>query len=140
MKQYRVVFGAYVRSYAGHFVYAESDDSGRQQAIDDFKARGAELQWLDADYGNLALPSIVSLQCDDPPGDVLEGFDFPVTSDDARQYAAAKLLAALENLMPHIESEIAQRRSSGIGEEWIELDRKAAAARAAIAAATAIKE
>ena len=51
-----------------------------------------------------------------------------------------KLLAALENLMPDIESEIDQRQHSGIDEEWIELDRKAADARAAIAEATAIKD
>ena len=136
----REVYGTYIRCYADHFIYAESDNAARQQAIEDFKARSAELQWLDTDYGNLALPSIVSLQCDDPPGDVLEGYDFPITSDDARQYAANKLLAALETLMPEIENEIDQRQHSGIDEEWIELDRKAADARAAIAEATAIKD
>lgn len=140
MKQYRVVFGAYIRSYADHTVRAETDDAARQQAIEDFKARGPNLQWLDPDYDNLALPSIVSMQSDDPPGDVLESHDFPVTPADARQYAANKLLAALENLMPDIENEIDQRRDSGIDEEWIELDRKAADAREAIAEATAIKD
>ena len=32
----------------------------------------------------------------EPPGDVLDGYDFPITPTDARQYAAAKLLAALD--------------------------------------------
>ena len=63
-----------------------------------------------------------------------------MTPADARQYAANKLLAALENLMPEIESEIDQRQHSGIDEEWIELDRKAADGRAAIAEATALDE
>ena len=138
MKQYRIVFGSFIRMYADHTVFAESDDAARQLAIEEFKARGPELQWLDADNGNLALPSIVSIQTDDPPGDVLEGHDFPVTPADARQYAANKLLAALENLMPDIESEIDQRQSSCDDEAWIEFERKAAAARAAIAEATAM--
>jgi hypothetical protein len=140
MKQYHIVFGAYIRSYADHTIWAENDDAARQRAIEDFKARSPELHWLDPNYDNLALPSIVSIQTDDPPGDVLEGYDFPVTPADARQYAADKLLAALENLMPDIESELDQRQHSGIDKEWIELDRKAADARAAIAEATAIKD
>jgi hypothetical protein len=140
MNTYRIVFGAYVRMYAEHTVEAENDDAARQQAIEDFKVRGPELQWLDADYDNLALPSIVGMQTDDTPGDVLEGYDFPAMPADARQYAATKLLVALENLMPDIESEIDQRQHSGNDEEWIELDRKAADARAAIAEATAIKD
>lgn len=55
-----------------------------------------EFQWLDPNYDNLALPSIVNIQSDDPPDDVLQGYDFPATPDDARQYAAHKMLAALE--------------------------------------------
>ena len=140
MKQYHVLYGAFVRMYADHTVWADSDNAARQEAIEDFKARGHELQWLEVDNGNLALPSIVNMQTGDPARDVLVGHDFSITPADARQYAAAKLLAALENLMPHIESEIAQRQSSGNNEEWIELGRKAAAARAAIAEATAIKD
>jgi hypothetical protein len=140
MKQYRIVFGAYIRSYADHTVYAESDDAARQRAIEEFKVHAHELQWLDPDYGNLALPSIVSLQCEDPPEDVLEGYDFPTTPDDACQYAAHKLLAALQDLMPDIESEIDQRQHSGNDEEWIDLSRKVAAARSAIAEATAFKD
>jgi hypothetical protein len=96
MPEYRIVFGAYVRMYADHTVDAETDAAARQLAIEEFKARGQQLQWLDADYENLALPSIVSMQRDDPPGDVLEGYDFPVRPADARQYAAGKMLEALE--------------------------------------------
>ena len=140
MKQYRVLYGAFVRMYADHTVWADSDDAARQQAIKDFKARGHELQWFDADNDNLALPSIVNMQTGDPPRDVLEGHDFPITVADARQYAANKLLAALKNLMPDIESEIDQRRHSCNDEEWIELDRKANDARIAIAEATIIKD
>jgi hypothetical protein len=140
MPQYRILFGAYVRMYADHFIDADNDDAARQMAIEEFKARAHQLRWLDPDYHNLALPSIVSMQSDDPPGDVLEGHDFSVTPADARRYAANKLLAALQNLMPDIENEIDQRQHSCIDEEWIELDRSAADARAAIAEATAIKD
>jgi hypothetical protein len=86
------------------------------------------LQWVD--------PSIVSIQCDDPPSDVLEGYDFAITAEDARQYAAHKLLDALLSLLPDIESEIDQRKCSGNDEDWIALNRRAADARAAIAEAT----
>jgi hypothetical protein len=96
MKRYRIVFGAYVRMYADHTVHAQNDEAARELAIEEFKARADELQWLDPNYDNLALPSIVSIQIDDPPGDILEGYDFPVTPSDARQYAADKMLKALE--------------------------------------------
>jgi hypothetical protein len=135
MNQYRVTFGAYVRMYADHTIHAESDEAARKLAIEEFKDGSHELQWLDPHYDNLALPSIVSMQIDDPPGDVLEGYDFSITPSDARQYAAQKLLDALANLMPVIESEIDQRKHSGNDEDWIELDRKAADGRAAIAEA-----
>jgi hypothetical protein len=140
MPEYRIVFGAYVRMYADHVVSAENDDAARQLAIREFKDRGHELQWLDPNYDNLALPSICSLETDDPPGEVFQGYDFSVTPADARQYAAAKLLAALENLLPEVEAEIDQRQHSGIDEEWLDLDRKAADARTAIAEATAIED
>jgi hypothetical protein len=96
MKQYRILYGAYVRMYADHTLLAENDDAARMLAIEEFKARAPVLTWIDPNYDNLALPSICSMQIDDPPGDVLEGHDFPVTPADARQYAAEKMLAALE--------------------------------------------
>jgi hypothetical protein len=96
MKEYRIVYGAFVRMYADHTIEAESDEAARTLAIEEFKAKGADLQWSDANYDNLALPSIVNLVAVDPPGDVLEGHDFPVTPADARQYAADTMLEALE--------------------------------------------
>jgi hypothetical protein len=140
MKQYRVLFGCYVRMYADHTIEAENDETARQVAIREFKAKNDELDWYDAQYDNIAQPSIVSIQDTETNGTVLEGFDFPITASDAREYAADKLLTALQNLMPDIESEIDQRQHSGLGEDWIKLDRKAADARAAIAEATVIKE
>jgi hypothetical protein len=140
MKQYRVLFGTYVRMYADHTIEAENDEAARQVAIEEFKARNDELDWYDAQYDNIAQPSIVSIEDVETKDIVLEGFDFPATTADAREYAAEKLLIALENLLPDIESEIDQRQHSGIDEEWSELDRKAADARAAIAEATVIKD
>lgn len=140
MPYYHVTYGSFIRMYADHFIDADNDDAARTRAIEDFKSHSQEFQWLDPNYDNLALPSIVSIQTDDAREDVLLGYDFSVTPADARQYAANKLLAALENLMPEIESEIDQRQHSGIDEEWIELDRKAADGRAAIAEATALDE
>jgi hypothetical protein len=96
MKQYRIVYGAFVRMYADHTIEAESDEAARKLAIEEFKAKGGDLQWTDANYDNLALPSIVNLDAVDPPGDVLEGHDFSVTPADARQYAAGAMLQALE--------------------------------------------
>jgi hypothetical protein len=96
MRQYRILYGAYVRMYADHTVLAENDDAARKLAIEEFKARAPELTWVDPDYDNLALPSICSMQVDDPPGDVLEGHDFPITATDSRQYAADTMLQALE--------------------------------------------
>ena len=136
MKDYHIVFGAYVRMYADCTVQAENHEAARQLAVEEFKSRSDEMPWLDPNYDNLALPSIVSMQIDDPPGDVLEGYDFPITLSDARQYPAHKLLEALLNIMPDIESEIDQRKHSGNDEDWIDLDRKAADARAVIAEAT----
>lgn len=136
MKQYRIIFGAYVRMYADHIINAETNEAALKLAIEEFKDRSHELPWLDPNYDNLALPSIVSMQIDWPPADVFEGYDFPITTTDARQYAAHKLLDALLSLMPEIESEIDQRKHSGGDEDWIALDRKAAEARAAIAEAT----
>jgi hypothetical protein len=42
--------------------------------------------------------------------------------------------------MPEIEGEIDQRKLSGNDEDWIELDRRAAEARAAIAEATQLDQ
>jgi hypothetical protein len=96
MKEYRIVYGAFVRMYANHTIEAEDDEAACKLAIEEFKGKSADLQWTDANYDNLALPSIVNLVAVDPPGDVLEGHDFPVTPADARQYAADSMLAALE--------------------------------------------
>ena len=96
MNEYRIVYGAFVRMYADHTIEAESDEAARLLAIEEFKAKGADLQWTDANYDNLALPSIVNLVAFDPSADILEGHDFPATPADARQYAADTMLQALE--------------------------------------------
>jgi hypothetical protein len=96
MKEYHVIYGAFVRMYADHSIEAENDEAARKLAIEEFKTKGADLPWTDANFDNLALPSIVNLVAVDPPGDVLEGHDFPATPADARQYAADTMLAALE--------------------------------------------
>jgi hypothetical protein len=96
MKEYRIVYGAFVRMYADHTIVAEDDEAARKLAIEEFKAKAADLQWTDAQYHSLALPSIVSLEATAPPSDVLEGHDFSVTPADTRQYAADTMLAALE--------------------------------------------
>ena len=96
MKQYRVLFGAYVRMYAEHTIDAEDKETARKLAIQEFKARTRDIQWFDPDYDNLALPSIVSMQIEDTDKDVLDGYDFPITPTDARQYAADTMLEALE--------------------------------------------
>jgi hypothetical protein len=140
MKQYRVLFGCYVRMYADWTIEAEDSETARKLAIEQFKANNDEMDWYDAQFDNIAQPSIVSIQDIETNETVLEGFDFPITAADAREYAADKLLAALQNLMPDIVSEIDQRKHGGNDEDWIELDRKAADARAAIAEATVIKE
>jgi hypothetical protein len=138
MKKYRIVYGAFVRMYADHAIEAEDDEAAPKMAIEEFKANGEDLQWTDAQYDNLALPSIVSLEATDPPGDVLEGHDVAATPADARQYAADKLLEALLNIMPEIDREIDRRKDTGDDDYWIALDRIAANARAAIAEATAV--
>ena len=96
MSRYHITCGAYVRMYADYFIDADNDDAARTRAIEDFKSHSQEFQWLDPNYDNLALPSIVSIQTDDAREDVLQGYDFSVTDDDARQYAAYKMLQALE--------------------------------------------
>lgn len=96
MKQYRVLFGAYVRMYADHTVHAENNEAARKLAIEEFKARLQDIVWYDAQYDNLALPSIVSLQDNDTNEDVVDGYDFALTPWDACQYAADKMLQALE--------------------------------------------
>ena len=96
MNEYRIVYGAFVRMYADHTIEAENDEAARKLAIEEFKAKSADLQWTDANYDNLALPSIVNLVAVDPPADLLEGHDFSVTPADARQYAADTMLQALE--------------------------------------------
>jgi hypothetical protein len=96
MPRYHVTFGAYVRMYADHFIDADNDDAARTRAIEDFKSHRQEFQWLDPNYDNLALPSIVTIQSDDAQEDILQGYDFSATPEDARQYAAHKMLEALE--------------------------------------------
>jgi hypothetical protein len=95
MPEYRIVFAAYVRMYADHSIEAENNEAARNLAIEEFKAHASELPWCDPQYDNLALPSIVSM-VDETRNDVVEGYDFPVTPADARQYAADKMLEALE--------------------------------------------
>jgi hypothetical protein len=96
MKQYRVLFGAYVRMYADHTVLAENSEAARQRAIEEFRAKVQDMDWCDPQYDNLAFPSIVSLQDNDTNEDVVDGYDFALTPSDARQYAADKMLQALE--------------------------------------------
>ena len=96
MKQYRVLYGSFVRMYADHVIEAENDETARQAAIQEFEARNDELDWYDAQYDNIAQPSIVSIQNNETNGTVLEGFDFPITATDAREYASGKMLEALE--------------------------------------------
>ena len=96
MKQYRVLYGSFVRMYADHVIEAENDETARQAAIQEFEARNDELDWYDAQYDNIAQPSIVSIQDTETNGTVLEGFDFPITATDAREYASGKMLEALE--------------------------------------------
>ena len=55
MKQYRIVFGAFIRCTQTIPSEAENDDAARQKAIEEFKARSPELHWLDPNYDNLAL-------------------------------------------------------------------------------------
>jgi hypothetical protein len=140
MKTYRILYGSFVRMYADWTIEAEDSETARKLAIEQFKANNNEMDWYDAQFDNIAQPSIVGIEDAETNSTVLEGFDFPATAADAREYAADKLLAALQDLMPDIESEIDQRQHSGNDEEWIALDRKAANARAAIAEATAIKD
>jgi hypothetical protein len=102
MKEYRILYGAYVRMYADHTVLAENNDAARQLAIEEFKTRAPELQWVDPNYDNLALPSICCMQIRERygagafSGPVLEGYDFPITAADSRRYGAEKMLATLE--------------------------------------------
>lgn len=96
MPRYRITYGTYVRMYADHLIEAEDYEAARTCAIEEFKSRSQEFQWLDPNYDNLALPSIVNIQSDDPPDDVLQGYDFSPTPEDARLYAAHKMLEALE--------------------------------------------
>src|ERR1700761_7154861 len=99
--------------YADWTIEAEDDETARKLAIEQFKAKNGELDWYDAKYDNIAQPSIVSIQNNETNGPVLEGFDFPITATDAREYAADKLLDALKDLLPVIEDEIDQRKHSG---------------------------
>jgi hypothetical protein len=50
--------------------------------------------------------------------------------------AAPKLLKALANLLPEIDSEIEQRQHSGNAEDWVELQRMSDAAHIAVREAT----
>ena len=111
MRQYRITFGAYVRMYADHTVQAESDEAARKLAIEEFKAKVQDLEWGDAQYDNLALPSIVCMQDLGTNEDVLEGYDFPLTPADAHQYAADKMLEALEFVrMTFVDIEASKRK------------------------------
>jgi hypothetical protein len=96
MKQYRIHYGAYVRMYAEHTIHAENSQAARDLAIQEFKTKAEDLQWYDPQFDNLAFPSIISIQDSDTREDVLEHHDFASTATDARQYAADKMLQALE--------------------------------------------
>ena len=96
MNEYRIVYGAFVRMYADHTIEAHNDEAARKLAIEEFKAKGEDLQWHDAQYDDLALPAIVSLETSDPPAEVLVCHDFSTTPADARQCAADTMLQALE--------------------------------------------
>lgn len=96
MKQYRILFGAYLRMYADWTLEAEDSETARKLAIEQFKAKNDEMDWYDTQYDNIAQPSIVSIQNNETNDTVLEGFDFPITASDARDYASSKMLEALE--------------------------------------------
>ena len=111
MPEYHIVFGAYVRMYAEHTLEAQDGDDARRRAIAEFKTGGGEFHWLDPDYDNLALPSIVGVQSTETGQDVVEGYDFAVTAADARQYAAGKMLEALEFVaMTFADIEVSKRK------------------------------
>lgn len=94
MTLYRVMYGAYVRAYAGHGFEAGSDEAALAKAVAEFKANGPDLDWTDEDYGNLALPSIVDIS-PDGGAEIATGVDFAANADDARDMAAPAMLDAL---------------------------------------------
>jgi hypothetical protein len=96
MKTYRVLYGSFVRMYADWTIEAEDSETARKLAIEQFKANNDEMDWYDAQFDNIAQPSIVSIQDIETNETVLEGFDFPITASDARDYASGKMLEALE--------------------------------------------
>jgi hypothetical protein len=132
MNRYSAIFGIYVRMYVDHQFDAVSDEAATAQAIQEFKEHAREFIWIDADYDNLALPSIVGLHELETNRDIAEGHDFAACAADARDLASAELLACLKEILAEIDEEIRQRQTSGNAEKWDDLQQKSDHAHAVI--------
>jgi hypothetical protein len=84
MKKYHATYGVCIRAYAQHNFEAANDEAAKTKALEEFKEHQTEMAWSDFDHDNLALPSIVGLRDEDNARDILQGYDFAITTEDAR--------------------------------------------------------
>jgi hypothetical protein len=98
MKNYHATFGYYVRAYTTLDFTAPDDDAAKAAAIAAFKLNLQDLSPEDFDYNNIAMPSLSSMYSDEDTHFSIEGLDFPVSSDDARDLAAPAMLDFIQRL------------------------------------------
>jgi hypothetical protein len=92
MQEYTALIGAYVRSYAEIKFEAAGDEEAVAAAIAKFEANERDMTFHETDWDNRALPSIVSLERFPDRDLVIEGHDFALDQDDARDLHAQELL------------------------------------------------
>jgi hypothetical protein len=92
MQEFTATIGAYVRSYATFRFEAKSMKATPAVAIAKYKRDDDDIMFDETDWNNVALPSIVSIERVRDDKLVIEGHDFALNEDDARDLHAQELL------------------------------------------------
>jgi hypothetical protein len=92
MQEFHALIGAYVRSYCEMTFEAKSMKAALPQAIAKYKQNDRDVTYRDTDYENVALPCVVSLERMSDRKLIVEGHDFALNENDARDLHAQELL------------------------------------------------
>jgi hypothetical protein len=92
MQEFTATVGVYVRAYAAYSFGAKSVKAAQAEAIAKFLQDDGDITFYETDWTNMSAPAIVSLERVQDRKIVIEGHDFAMNEDDARDLHAQELL------------------------------------------------
>jgi uncharacterized membrane-anchored protein len=92
MPEFYATIGAYVRTYATFSFAAKSAKAAPEAAIAKYKNDADDIMFDETDWDNVTMPSIVAIERASNGKIIVEGKDFSLNEDDARDWHAQELL------------------------------------------------